>query len=98
VRRASFEDEDLFFAHIAGMDSYAHGLKAAAKLIEERVLDDFIDQRYSSFKEGIGADIVSGKATLKSLEAYALQNKPIKNASGRLEQLRAVLNEAIFSV
>jgi len=98
VRRASFDDEDLFFAHIAGMDSYAHGLKAAAKLIETRALDDFIDQRYSSFKEGIGADIVSGKATLKSLEAYALQNKPIKNASGRLEQLRATLNEAIFSV
>lgn len=98
VRRASFEDEDLFFAHIAGMDAYAHGLKAAAKLIETRVLDDFIEQRYSSFKEGIGADIVSGKATLKSLEAYALQNKPIKNTSGRLEQLRASLNEAIFSV
>lgn len=98
VRRASFDDEDLFFAHIAGMDSYAHGLKAAAKLIETRVLDDFVEQRYSSFKEGIGADIVSGKATLKSLEAYALQNKPIKNASGRLEQLRATLNEAIFSV
>lgn len=98
VRRASFTDEDLFFAHIAGMDAYARGLKAAAKLIETRVLDDFVEQRYRSFKEGIGADIVSGKATLKSLEAYALQNKPIKNESGRLEQLRAALNEAIFSV
>lgn len=98
VRRASFEDEDLFFAHIAGMDAYARGLKAAAKLIEERTLDEIIERRYSSFKEGIGAEIVSGKATLKSLEAYALQNKPIKNESGRLEQIRAALNEAIFSV
>jgi xylose isomerase len=98
VRRTSFTDEDLFFAHIAGMDSFARGLKAAAKLIEEKVLDDIVEQRYSSFKEGIGADIVSGKATLKSLEAYALQNKPIKLESGRLEQIRATLNEVIFSV
>jgi len=99
VRRSSFDDEDLFFAHIAGMDAYARGLKAAAKLIEERTLDEIIERRYSSYKEGIGAEIVSGKATLKSLEAYALQNnKPIKNESGRLEQIRAALNEAIFSV
>ncbi|QTH41201.1 xylose isomerase [Cohnella sp. LGH] len=98
VRRSSFEDEDLFFAHIAGMDTYARGLKAAAKLIEDRVLDDLVAKRYSSFGEGIGADIVSGKATLKSLEAYALQAKPIRNESARLEQLKAALNDIIFSV
>ncbi|MBW5445604.1 xylose isomerase [Cohnella sp. CFH 77786] len=99
VRRSSFEDEDLFYAHIAGMDAYARGLKAAAKLVEERVLDEIVENRYRSFREGIGADIVSGKATLKSLEAYALQlNQPIKNESGRLEQIRATLNEIIFSV
>jgi len=98
VRRSSFEDEDLFFAHIAGMDTYARGLKAAAKLIEDRVLDDLVAKRYSSFSEGIGADIVSGKATLKSLEAYALQEKPIRNESARLEQLKASLNDIIFSV
>lgn len=98
VRRSSFDDEDLFFAHIAGMDSYARGLKAAAKLVEERVLDEIVERRYRSFQEGIGADIVSGKATLKSLEAYALQNNPIRNESGRLEQIRATVNEIIFSV
>ncbi|RUS46625.1 xylose isomerase [Cohnella sp. AR92] len=99
VRRTSFEDEDLFFAHIAGIDAYAHGLKAAAKLIEERVLDNVIDSRYGSFREGIGAEIVAGKASLKSLEQYVLtQQQPIKNQSGRLEQIRAALNEVIFSV
>lgn len=98
VRRSSFEDEDLFFAHIAGMDTYARGLKAAAKLIEDRVLDDIVDNRYRSFREGIGAEIVSGKATLKSLEAYALQAKPIRNESARLEQIKATLNDVIFSV
>ena len=98
VRRGSFEDDDLFLAHIAGMDSYAWGLKAAAKLIEEKVLDSVVDNRYRSFKEGIGADIVSGKATLKSLEQYALQNNPIVNESGRQERIKLMLSEVIFSV
>ncbi|WP_027092932.1 xylose isomerase [Cohnella thermotolerans] len=99
VRRTSFEDEDLFFAHIAGIDAYAHGLKAAAKLIEERILDDIVEERYSSYREGIGAEIVAGKASLKSLEQYVLtKQQPIKNRSGRLEQIRAKVNEVIFSV
>lgn len=98
VRRGSFEPEDLFHAHIAGMDAYAWGLKAAARLIEGKVLDAFVEERYRSFREGIGADIVAGRATLASLEQYALQNKPIRNESGRLERIRAALNEAIFGV
>ncbi len=98
VRRGSFDPEDLFLAHIAGMDCYAWGLKAAAKLIEERVLDQIVDNRYRSFREGIGADIVSGKATLASLEQYALQNNPIKNESGRQERIKLMLNEIIYSV
>ncbi|UVI28854.1 xylose isomerase [Paenibacillus spongiae] len=98
VRRGSFEDEDLFLAHIAGMDSYAWGLKAAAKLIEDKVLDGIVDNRYRSYKEGIGADIAAGKVTLHTLEQYALQNKPIKNESGRQERIRLMLNEIIYSV
>lgn len=98
VRRGSFEPEDLFYAHIAGMDSYARGLKAAAKLLEDKVLTDFIGLRYSSFKRGIGEEVVSGRATLRSLEEYALQNRPIRNVSGRQERLKAIINEYIFSV
>jgi xylose isomerase len=96
VRRASFEPVDLFYAHIAGMDAYAKGLKVAAKLLEDRVFEDAIANRYRSFREGIGADIVSGKATLRTLEQYALQNKPIVNESGRQEMLKALLNEYLF--
>ncbi|MNW25095.1 Xylose isomerase [compost metagenome] len=98
VRRASFEAEDLFLAHIAGMDTYAKGLKVAAKLIEDRVLEDFIDKRYNSFKEGIGADVVAGKATLASLAEYALNNEnPRRNESGRQEWLKAKLNQYILA-
>ncbi|MGZ9585231.1 xylose isomerase [Paenibacillus marinisediminis] len=97
VRRASFEQDDLFLAHIAGMDAYAKGLKVAAKLIEDRVFENVIEQRYSSFKEGIGLEIVSGKATLKSLEQYALNNEIRKNVSGRQEHLKSVLNQYLFT-
>ncbi len=98
VRRGSFELDDLFLGHIAGMDSFAWGLKAAARLIEDKVLDKVVEDRYASFGEGIGAEIVSGRATLASLEQYALQNNPIVNASGRLEAIKAKLNEVIFRV
>ncbi|WP_308638312.1 xylose isomerase [Paenibacillus silvisoli] len=98
VRRSSFEDSDLFLAHIAGMDSYAWGLKAAAKLIEEKIIDNIIDNRYRSFQDGIGAEILAGRATLQSLEQYAMQNNVIKNESGRLERIKLVLNEVIYSV
>lgn len=98
VRRPSFEAEDLFLAHIVGMDTYAKGLKVAAKLLEDRVFEDFIAKRYSSFNEGVGADIVSGKATLASLAEYALNNEnPRRNESGRQELLRATLNQYILA-
>ncbi|MFC3767880.1 xylose isomerase [Paenibacillus sp. GCM10012303] len=97
VRRGSFEPDDLFHAHIAGMDAYAKGLKVAARLLEDRVFEDAIDRRYATFKEGIGLDIVSGKATLASLEAYALQNDTIRNRSGRQERLKAVLNQYLLA-
>lgn len=98
VRRSSFEMSDLALGHIAGMDSFAWGLKAAAKLIEEKVFDSVIEQKYATFSEGLGADVVAGKATLKDLEAYALTNPVVRNKSGRIENLRLRLSEVIYSV
>jgi xylose isomerase len=98
VRRQSFDAADLVHAHIAGMDSFARGLQVAAKLIEDRALESIIDERYASFQSGIGADIVAGKASFKTLEAYALQNNPIRNQSGRLELLRNTVNQYLINV
>lgn len=98
VRRGSFEPEDLFYAHIAGMDAYAIGLKVAAKLIEDRVIDKFIEERYSSYKSGIGLDIVSGRANFRTLEQYAMQNPVIKNRSGRQEVIKTLINEYLLNV
>ncbi|WP_033164816.1 xylose isomerase [Clostridium sp. KNHs205] len=96
VRRASFEEDDLFLAYIAGMDAFARGLKVAAKLLEDKVFEDFKDKRYASYTEGLGKDIIDGKADFKSLEAYALANGISPNVSGRQEMLESVLNQYIL--
>ncbi|MDF2036673.1 xylose isomerase [Cytobacillus oceanisediminis] len=96
VRRGSFDPEDLFYAHIAGMDTFAVGAKVAQRLIEDKVLDNFIADRYSSYTEGIGLEIVEGKADFHKLEKHALQLEKIENKSGRQEQLKAVLNKYIL--
>ncbi|MED4239643.1 xylose isomerase [Priestia megaterium] len=98
VRRGSFEQDDLLYAHVAGMDAFARGLKVAHKLVEDRVFENVINERYSSFKEGIGLEIVEGKANFHTLEQYAFKNSNIVNKSGRQERLKAILNQYILEV
>ncbi len=98
VRRASVDLEDLFIAHIGAMDAFAHGLKVAARIIEDGVLRDFKAQRYASYDSGIGADIEAGKATLESLEAYALANGEPQPHSGKQGLLENILNQYLLGM
>src|SRR5216117_850468 len=96
VRRESFEPEDLFHAHIAGMDTFARGLKIAAAIRKDGRLADFVQQRYNSWDSGIGREIESGQADFKVLSDYALKMGEVKtNQSGRQEFLENLLNEFI---
>lgn len=95
MRRGSFEPRDLFIGHIAGMDAYARGLKAAHGLVQSGEIEDFVKERYSSYSTGIGKQIVNGEVGFKELEAYALENSVITNASGRQELLEAIINRYI---
>ncbi len=95
VRRGSFQSDDLFLGHIAGMDTFAKGLKVAYKIVEDGKMDAFIADRYSSYTTGIGKDIVSGKVGFKELEQYALTAE-VKNKSGRQEMLESMLNQYIL--
>lgn len=96
IRRASIESDDIFYAYIAGMDTFAKGLRVAAKLIEDNVFENIIEKRYASYKEGIGKEIIEGKVGLKELADYALKLDGIKNKSGRQEKLETILNNYIF--
>jgi xylose isomerase len=80
------------------MDAYALGLRLAIRVREDGLLDDFIKERYASYESGIGAEIVSGRATLESLEEYALAKGEVLDSvkSGRQEYLEAALNALMF--
>ncbi|MDE6047597.1 MAG: xylose isomerase [Anaeroplasmataceae bacterium] len=95
VRRQSFTDEDLFISYIAGMDTFARGLRIAAKLLEDKVFENFKAERYQSYTTGIGKKIAEKKVTLEELSEYALAHDQIENASGRQEWLEAILNQYI---
>ncbi len=95
VRRASFEADDLFYGHIAGMDSFARGLKVAHKLVKDGVFEKFVQNRYNSFNSGIGQEIIAGKIGFKELEAYTLKNGEPRLSSGRQEMLESILNQYI---
>nr|WP_278842678.1 xylose isomerase [Melissococcus plutonius] len=93
VRRSSFEMEDLLLSHIAGMDTYARGLKAAAKLMESKFLENIKQERYKSYHEGIGQRILDNKEDLESLTTYALQHDQVKLSSSHIEHVRSLLND-----
>ena len=96
VRRESFEPNDLFYAHIGGMDAFARGLKIAAAIRKDGRLAEFVKQRYSSWDSGIGAKIESGKSSFSDLEAYMLKKgDATPNTSGRQEFLENLINEFI---
>lgn len=97
VRRASFKPEDLFHAFVAGMDAFAKGLKTAQKLHDDVIFENFINERYASYKTGIGRQVVSGAANFKTLEKHALQLTKIENGSGRQEYLETILNDYLLS-
>ncbi|MCD8506686.1 MAG: xylose isomerase, partial [Alkalibacterium thalassium] len=97
VRRTSFKPEDLFKAHIVGMDSFALGAKVAQRLIDDKVLDSILDNRYSSFNDGIGKDIVEGNTDFKKLQDYALGLEKIDNESGNLEVIKGILNQYLVT-
>lgn len=96
VRRASFQEDDLFLAYIAGMDTFAKGLRVAVKLVEDGVLEQFKIKRYESYASGIGKDIVGGRVGFSELEAFALIHGVSPNLSGRQEYLESLLNQYIL--
>ena len=98
ARRASMTPEDIFLSYIAGMDTFALGMKIADKIIKDGRIDEFVKNRYSSFESGIGATVVSGEATLESLSEYALKLDVVEDHnSGRQEYLEGIVNSIMFS-
>ena len=96
VRRSSNDPTDLFYAHIGGMDAFAKGLLIAHKIIEDKVLSNFISERYSSHNSGIGAQIMSGKVGMEEVDKWVRNEKNPVLASARQEMLENIINSYMF--
>lgn len=95
-RRQSNTIEDLYIAYIMGMDTYALGLKMADKIVKDGRVDGWIDDRYSSYKSGIGKQIVDNKTSLEELAKYAKGLKSVDVKSGKQEYIESIFNSIIF--
>ena len=96
VRRQSVDAEDLFYGHIGGMDLLARGLKNAAAMIEDDVLQRNIDARYAGWDEGIGERMLEGELSLDAMADYALeQNVSPTPVSGRQERLENYITDQL---
>ena len=92
TRRNSTDLEDIFIAHIAGMDAMARALECAAAIIEESPLPKMVEERYASFKAGEGRKFEEGKLSLEEVVAYAKTQPEPKQTSGKQELYEAILN------
>ena len=94
IRRNSIDLEDLFIAHIGGMDAFAAGLIIAQRIIDGAVIPAFVKKRYASFSSGDGAKFSKGELTLEQLAEIGTKAGYGKTGwtSGKQEYLENVLN------
>ena len=92
TRRNSTDLEDIFIAHISGMDAMARALEAAAAIITESPYCKMFKERYSSFDGGKGKEFEEGKLTLEQLVDYAKVKGEPAQTSGKQELYEAIVN------
>jgi xylose isomerase len=97
IRRNSVDAEDLFIAHIGGMDAFAYGLEKAATVIDDGRIPGFIKKRYESFDSGDGAKFEKGELTLDALAGLAKDYGNNGWTSGKQELLENILSDIILS-
>jgi len=100
IRRNSVDLEDLFIAHIGGMDAFAVGLIVAQKIIDAGKIPAFVKKRYASFSTGDGAKFEKGQLTLDQLAAIGTKAGYGKTGitSGKQEYLESLLNQYLLGL
>lgn len=92
TRRNSTDLEDIFIAHISGMDAMARALESAAKLLEESPYKQMLADRYASFDSGMGKLFEEGKLTFEQVYEYGKQVDEPAQTSGRQELYERILS------
>jgi len=98
LRRQSSDRNDLFYAHIGGLDALAQALLAAAAMIEDGSLQKMRDERYAGWDGDLGSAILGGSMSLAELERRVGDGEisPVRR-SGHQEMLENVVNRAVWS-
>jgi len=98
LRRQSSDRNDLFYAHIGGLDALAQALLAAAAMIEDGSLQTMRDERYAGWDGDLGSAILGGSMSLAELERRVGDGEisPVRR-SGHQEMLENVVNRAVWS-
>ena len=91
MRRNSTDPEDVFIAHISGMDAMARALENAAAIIEDGTICNMVKERYSSFDAGKGKEFEEGKLTLEDVYAYGKEVNEPKTTSGKQELYETIV-------
>lgn len=91
IRRNSTDPEDLFISHITAMDTMAHALMAADRLLSTSPYKSWKKSRYASFDSGKGADYAAGKLKLEDLREFALELGEPEQISGKQEKFEQLL-------
>ena len=96
LRRQSLDPEDLLVAHIGGMDACARGLKAAARMIEDKALSGPLDARYAGWNTTEAKAMLAGERSLEQIAARVVTDgiEP-QPKSGRQEYLENVVNRYV---
>jgi xylose isomerase len=96
LRRQSLDPADLLIAHIGGMDCCARGLKAAARMIEDKALSGPLEERYAGWNMAGSQAMLNGQRTLEQISDWVLKEgiNP-QPKSGRQEYLENVVNRYV---
>ena len=92
TRRNSTDLDDIFIAHIAGMDAMARALLSAADVLEKSPYKKMLADRYASFDKGEGKKFEEGALSLEDVVAYAKKNPEPAQTSGKQELYEAIVN------
>jgi len=95
TRRNSTDLEDLFYAHIGGMDAFARSLIIADSIITHSDYTSLRDERYSSFDGGNGKSFEDGNMDLLGLAKLAASGGEPKQISGKQELFEMIINDHI---
>lgn len=92
LRRNSTDLEDLFIAHIAGIDAFAKALMAASTILEKSNYLELREKRYLSFDKGYGKAFENGELSIEDLRNIAINQGEPQQISGKQELYEAILN------